>query len=69
LRETTVDSETRNTIDVLEIQTLEEGEFLRVEDLGRSRRGHFLDNDMGMTDDPTARCKSLYLIERTRAAR
>jgi hypothetical protein len=69
LRETTVNSETRNTIDVLEVETLEEGELLRVEDLGRSCRGHFLDDDMGMTDDSTARCEPLYLTERTRAAR
>lgn len=48
----TVNLETRDTIDVLEVETFEKGELLRVEDGGRGGRLHLLNDDMGVSDYP-----------------
>lgn len=47
----TIDSETRNPIDILEIESFEKRELLWVEDLSGGCRGHLLDDDMSVSDD------------------
>ena len=48
---TTIDSKTRNAIDILEIESFEERELLWIEDLGGGCRGHLLDDDVGVSNN------------------
>jgi hypothetical protein len=64
--QSTIDCQARNTVDILEVESLEESELLRVEDLGRCCGSHLLDDYVGVSDDsPENQHQPLTLERRT----